>query len=103
MVLTKNNISENLCDKLPLTKQVSKEFVEFFFEEVKKSLENGEDVKFSGFGNFQIRNKKARPGRNPKTGASVLIKARKVVTFKTSKKLQKKITNYTKTIENNII
>jgi integration host factor subunit alpha len=94
MVLTKAEISENLFEKLQLTKKESKKFVDFFFEEVRKSLEKGEDVKLSGFGNFQIKNKKARPGRNPKTGESVLIKARRVVTFKAGQKLKSRIDYY---------
>ncbi|WAI11896.1 MAG: integration host factor subunit alpha [Buchnera aphidicola (Macrosiphum albifrons)] len=94
MVLTKAEISENLFEKLQLTKKDSKKFVEFFFEEVKKSLEKGEDVKLSGFGNFQIKNKKARPGRNPKTGEIFLVTARRVVTFKAGQKLKGKIDNY---------
>ncbi|QCO70702.1 integration host factor subunit alpha [Buchnera aphidicola] len=94
MVLTKAEISENLFEKLQLTKKDSKRFVEFFFEEVKKSLEKGEDVKLSGFGNFQIKNKKARPGRNPKTGEIFLITARRVVTFKAGQKLKGKIDDY---------
>ncbi|QCI22589.1 integration host factor subunit alpha [Buchnera aphidicola] len=94
MVLTKAEISENLFEKLQLTKKDSKRFVEFFFEEVKKSLEKGEDVKLSGFGNFQIKHKKARPGRNPKTGETFLVTARRVVTFKAGQKLKGKIDNY---------
>jgi integration host factor subunit alpha len=94
MVLTKAEISENLFEKLQLTKKESKKFVDFFFEEVRKSLEKGEDVKLSGFGNFQIKNKKARPGRNPRTGESVIITARRVVTFKAGQKLKGTIDYY---------
>lgn len=99
MVLTKAEISENLFEKLKLTKRDSKEFVEFFFEEVRKSLENGEDVKLSGFGNFQIKNKKERPGRNPRTGEVVLIKARRVVTFKAGQKLKNRIETFSTKIK----
>jgi len=102
MVLTKSEISENLFEKLQLTKQDSKKFVEFFFEEVRKSLEKGEDVKLSGFGNFQIKNKKSRPGRNPRTGEIFLITARRVVTFKAGQKLKAKISNYLIKKNNNI-
>ena len=102
MVLTKAEISENLFEKLQLTKKDSKKFVEFFFEEVKKSLEKGEDVKLSGFGNFQIKNKKARPGRNPKTGEIFLITARRVVTFKAGQKLKGKIDDFLVKKNNNI-
>ncbi len=94
MVLTKAAISENLFEKFQLTKQDSKKFVEFFFEEVRKSLEKGEDVKLSGFGNFKLKDKKERPGRNPRTGENVLIKARRVVTFKAGQKLKSKISSY---------
>lgn len=94
MVLTKAKISENLFEKLQLTKKDSKKFVEFFFEEVRNSLEKGEDVKLSGFGNFELKNKKERPGRNPKTGEIVLITARRVVTFKAGQKLKNRIQNY---------
>lgn len=91
MVLTKSEISENLFEKLKLTKRDSKEFVEFFFEEVRKSLEKGEDVKLSGFGNFQLKNKKERPGRNPRTGEIILITQRRVVTFKAGQKLKNRV------------
>ncbi|QCI20283.1 integration host factor subunit alpha [Buchnera aphidicola (Brachycaudus cardui)] len=94
MVLTKAAISENLFEKLQLTKKDSKKFVEFFFEEVRKSLEKGENVKLSGFGNFKLKDKKERPGRNPRTGESVLITARRVVTFKAGQKLKSRIENY---------
>ncbi|QCI22014.1 integration host factor subunit alpha [Buchnera aphidicola] len=94
MVLTKAEISENLFEKLQLTKRDSKQFVEFFFEEVRSSLERGENVKLSGFGNFELKNKKERPGRNPKTGEIVTITARRVVTFKSGQKLKNSIQNY---------
>ncbi|AHG60239.1 integration host factor subunit alpha [Buchnera aphidicola] len=94
MVLTKAEISENLFEKLQLTKKDSKKFVDFFFEEVRKSLEKGEDVKLSGFGNFELKDKKERPGRNPRTGEIVLITARRVVTFKAGQKLKNRIENY---------
>ncbi|QCI23689.1 integration host factor subunit alpha [Buchnera aphidicola (Macrosiphoniella sanborni)] len=94
MVLTKAEISENLFEKLKLTKRDSKIVVESFFEEIRIALEQGEEVKLSGFGNFQIKNKKARPGRNPKTGEDFLITERRVVTFKAGQKLKEKIDNY---------
>ncbi|CAL4326193.1 integration host factor subunit alpha [Buchnera aphidicola] len=94
MVLTKAAISENLFEKLQLTKKDSKKFVEFFFEEVRKSLEKGENVKLSGFGNFELKDKKERPGRNPRTGEAVLITARRVVTFKAGQKLKSRIKSY---------
>lgn len=91
MVLTKAEISENLFEKLKLNKHNSKLFVEIFFEEIKKSLEQGKNVKLSGFGNFQLKNKKERPGRNPKTGEKVMILKRRVVTFKAGQKLKNRI------------
>ncbi|BAN96002.1 integration host factor subunit alpha [Plautia stali symbiont] len=68
MALTKAEMSEYLFEKLGLSKRDAKELVEFFFEEVRRALENGEQVKLSGFGNFDLRDKNQRPGRNPKTG-----------------------------------
>lgn len=94
MVLTKSEITEHLFETFNLTKRDSKALVECFFEEIRKALEQGEDVKLSGFGNFQIKNKNARPGRNPKTGEYFLITARRVVTFKAGQKLKNKIDNY---------
>ncbi|MDE5285447.1 MAG: integration host factor subunit alpha [Buchnera aphidicola] len=94
MVLTKAKIAENLFEKLKITKREAKEFVEFFFEELRRSLEKGENVKLSGFGNFQLRIKKERPGRNPRTGAHVSVKARRVVTFKSGQKLKSRINIY---------
>ena len=89
--ITKQDLVNHLNDTLGLNKVESKELVEAFFQEIKHSLKNNEDVKISGFGNFKILNKKERPGRNPKTGEPVTISARKVVTFKASQKLRKRI------------
>lgn len=91
MALTKIEIAENLVEKCGLDKRVAKQFVELFFEEIRLSLENGEEVKLSGFGNFSVREKKARPGRNPKTGESVDISARRVVVFKAGQKLKDRV------------
>ena len=91
--ITKLDLVNHLNEKLGLNKVESKELVEAFFDEIKKSLINNEDVKISGFGNFKILNKKERPGRNPKTGEPALISARKVVTFKAGQKLRKKMSN----------
>lgn len=82
MALTKAEMSEYLFDKLGLSKRDAKELVELFFEEVRRALENGEQVKLSGFGNFDLRDKNQRPGRNPKTGEDIPITARRVVTFR---------------------
>jgi integration host factor subunit alpha len=77
-----------------LNKREAKELIECFFEQIKKSLENGNDIKLSGFGNFILRNKAPRPGRNPKTGEEVTISERRVVTFKSGLKLKSKLEAY---------
>ena len=86
--LTKAELAELLFDKLGLNKRESKDMVEAFFELVNDTLVQGTDVKLSGFGNFQIRQKAPRPGRNPRTGEAIPIKARQVVTFHASAKLK---------------
>ena len=91
MTITKNKLIEMLHDEVGLNKREAKEFIEMFFESLKKNLENGNDIKISGFGNFTLRDKNARPGRNPKTGEEVLIKERRVVTFKSGLKLKNKL------------
>ncbi|AEH39677.1 integration host factor alpha subunit [Buchnera aphidicola (Cinara tujafilina)] len=91
MVLTKAEISEYLFNKFKLTRQDIKDLVEIFFEEMRCALELGEQVKLSGFGNFYLRNKKSRPGRNPKTGENIPISARRVVIFKPGQKLRKRV------------
>ena len=88
MTLTKAELAEFLFDKVGLNKSEAKEMVEAFFEEIRLSLEKGESVKLSGFGNFELRTKSERPGRNPKTGEEIPIKARRVVTFHSSQKLK---------------
>ena len=91
--ITKLDLVNHLNQKMGLNKVESKELVEAFFNEIKKSLTDSEEVKISGFGNFKILNKKERPGRNPKTGEPAIISARKVVTFKAGQKLRKKMSN----------
>jgi integration host factor subunit alpha len=86
--LTKADLAELLFDRLGLNKRESKDMVEAFFEIVHASLVQGQDVKLSGFGNFNVRRKAPRPGRNPRTGESIPIKARQVVTFHPSLKLK---------------
>ncbi|MGE4597394.1 MAG: integration host factor subunit alpha [Methylophilaceae bacterium] len=88
MTLTKAELSELLFEKVGLNKTEAKEMVEGFFEEIRLALEKGESVKLSGFGKFEIREKSERPGRNPKTGEEIPIKARRVVTFHSSQKLK---------------
>jgi integration host factor subunit alpha len=87
--LTKAELADLLFERLGLNKRESKDMVEAFFEIIHASLMKGEEVKLSGFGNFQIRRKAARPGRNPRTGESIPIKARNVVTFHASHKLKR--------------
>jgi integration host factor subunit alpha len=86
--LTKAELSELLFERLGLNKRESKDMVEAFFDLITEALVQGEDVKLSGFGNFAIRRKAPRPGRNPRTGESIPIKARNVVTFHASAKLK---------------
>ena len=86
--LTKAELAELLFDNLGLNKRESKDMVEAFFTIVHDALVQGHDVKLSGFGNFNIRRKAPRPGRNPRTGESIPIKARNVVTFHASHKLK---------------
>ena len=81
-------------NEVGLNKREAKELIECFFEQIKKSLENGKDIKLSGFGNFILRNKAPRPGRNPKTGEEVTISERRVVTFKSGLKLKSKLEAY---------
>ncbi len=88
MTLTKAELAEQLFERVGLNKREAKAFVESFFEEVRACLEQGEEVKLSGFGNFQVRSKPQRPGRNPKTGEEIPITARRVVTFHASQKLK---------------
>ncbi|UVK77623.1 MAG: integration host factor subunit alpha [Sodalis sp. Fse] len=93
MALTKAEMSEYLSEKIGTSKQDTKEIVELFFEEIRRALENGEQVKLSGFGNFYLRDKKQRPGRNPKTGEEIPITARRVVTFRPGQKLKNLVEN----------
>jgi integration host factor subunit alpha len=94
MALTKAVMAERLCDELGLNKREAKEVIETFFEELRLSLQDGEGIKLSGFGNFEIRDKRERPGRNPKTGEEIPILARRVVTFKSGQKLKTRVEAY---------
>lgn len=89
--LTKAGIAEMLFEDLGLNKREAKDIVECFFEEIRLSLENNESVKLSGFGNFELRDKTPRPGRNPKTGEEIPISARRVVTFRPGQKLRARV------------
>jgi integration host factor subunit alpha len=88
MALTKADFAGHLFDELGLNKREAKDMVELFFEEIKRTLEQGEAVKISGFGNFGLRDKVGRPGRNPKTREEIPITARRVVTFRAGQKLK---------------
>ncbi len=86
--LTKAELADLLFERVGLNKREAKDMVETFFEEIRDALERGDMVKLSGFGNFQVRDKPQRPGRNPKTGEEIPITARRVVTFHASQKLK---------------
>src|SRR3954470_21903236 len=86
--LTKAELAELLFEQVGLNKREAKDMVETFFDEIRNALERGEAVKLSGFGNFQLRDKPQRPGRNPKTGEAIPITARRVLTFHASQKLK---------------
>ena len=100
MTVTKMELANILFDELGLNKREAKEFVELFFEEIRTALENGDSVKFSGFGSFSVRDKPQRPGRNPKTGEEVPVSARRVVTYKASQKIKDRVAGSVKMIEN---
>lgn len=93
MALTKVEMIENLIEKCGLDKREARQLIELFFEEIRLALEQGDEVKLSGFGNFSVRDKKARPGRNPKTGEDVAVTARRVVVFKAGQKLRDRVEN----------
>jgi len=89
--MTKADISDYLFSTVGLNKREAKDLVEIFFEELRNALETGHQVKLSGFGNFDLRDKRSRPGRNPKTGQEIPITARRVVTFHAGQKLKAKV------------
>lgn len=94
MSLTKAEIADRLFEEVGLNKREAKEFVDAYFEAIREALERGENVKLSGFGNFQLRKKNQRPGRNPKTGEEIPISARRVVTFRPGQKLRARVEAY---------
>ena len=95
MTLTKSDIVENLNNEIGLNKREAKELVDMLFDDIKSLLSEGHEVKLSGFGNFQLRDKSPRPGRNPRTGEDVEISARRVVTFKSGQKLKESVKTLT--------
>ncbi|HXF46546.1 MAG TPA: integration host factor subunit alpha [Burkholderiaceae bacterium] len=90
--VTKAELADALFERLGLNKREAKDMVDSFFDEIRLALERGESVKLSGFGNFLLRDKPQRPGRNPKTGEEIAITARRVVTFHASQKLKSAVT-----------
>ena len=99
MALTKADMTEALFGELGLNKREARELVDTFFEDMRTALEMGEQVKLSGFGNFDLRDKNQRPGRNPKTGKEIPITARRVVTFRPGQKLKARVEAYAGTGE----
>lgn len=97
MSFTKADFSEVLFEGIGLNKSEAKEMIELFFETIKRSLETGEQVKILRFGKFELRDKKSRPGRNPKTCEKIPIAARRVVTFRAAKKLKAGVEQYAET------
>ena len=89
--VTKADLAEHLFEKVGLNKREAKEFVDLFFEEIRSALIQEESIKLTGFGNFDVRKKSERPGRNPKTGQQIPVTARKVVTFHASQKLKERM------------
>jgi integration host factor subunit alpha len=99
MALTKADMAERLFEEVGLNKREAKELVECFYEEIRCALEEGKPVKLSGFGNFDLRDKNQRPGRNPKTGEEIPISARRVVTFRPGQKLKARVEAYAGNVE----
>lgn len=94
MALTKADLAERLFSDIGINKREAKDLVELFFEEIRTALEHGHNVKLSGYGNFCLRDKTIRPGRNPKTGEEIPISARRVVTFRAGQKLKERVEQY---------
>jgi integration host factor subunit alpha len=94
MALTKADMAESLFNQLGLNKREARELVDLLFEDLRVALTSGEQIKLSGFGNFDLRDKSQRPGRNPKTGEEIPISARRVVTFRPGQKLKSRVEAY---------
>ena len=94
MALTKADIAEHLFNEIGLAKREAKEIVELFFQQICEALAHGQQVKISGFGNFELHDKSERPGRNPKTGEEIPVSARRVVTFHSGQKLRARVELY---------
>ena len=89
MTMTKADLVKIICEKMGFASKESTEIVERVFDIMKETLEGGEKIKIAGFGNFNVRTKRPRKGRNPKTGEEMVISGRRVVTFKLSSLLRK--------------
>ena len=89
--LTKAEMADHLSETTGINRRDAKQLVEMFFDEISRALIAGQQVKLSGFGNFELKDKNSRPGRNPKTGEPVNVSARRVVTFKTGQKFRQQI------------
>ncbi|HBK55567.1 MAG TPA: integration host factor subunit alpha [Xanthomonadales bacterium] len=94
MALTKAELAERLFEQVGLNKREAKDFVDAFFDTLREALHNGQQIKLSGFGNFDLRRKNQRPGRNPKTGEEIPISARTVVTFRAGQKLKERVESH---------
>ncbi len=99
MALAKADMAKSLFNELGLNKNEGRELVDLFFQELVAALADGEQIRLSGFGNFDLRDKSERPGRNPKTGEEVQIPARRVVTFRPGQKLRARVEGYAGTRE----
>ena len=99
--MTKADLVEMLFNRMGMNKKDAKDMVDAFFDEIRSALESGRTVKLSGFGNFQLRDKAQRPGRNPKTGEEIAITARRVVTFHASQKLKEAVKTHPSLRETN--
>ncbi len=99
MALAKADMAKSLFNELGLNKNEGRELVDLFFQELEASLAVGEQIRLGGFGNFYLRDKSERPGRNPKTGEEVQIPARRVVTFRAGQKLRARVEGYAGTGE----
>ncbi len=99
MALTKADMAESLFNEMGLNRREARELVDLFFEELAASLAVGEQIRLGGFGNFYLRDKKERPGRNPKTGEKIPISARRVVKFRAGQKLRARVETYAGTGE----
>jgi len=94
MALAKADMARSLFNAIGLNKKEARELIDLFFQELVAALADGEQIRLSGFGNFDLRDKSERPGRNPRTGENVPIPARRVVTFRAGQKLKDRVETY---------